>query len=228
MALRTWLALLLAGIAGSSWANRPLNTDTADTIAHHRCQFEPFVAVDRAQGMSAQHTSTLQLNCGVSGSTQLGVAYSRRTSDEGREEVLGLGGKTNLVELADDRTGVAVNYTIAAARDSESGWRHETTAATLIATRQLRPDLLGHLNLGWSRSRADAQDSTTWAAALEWSLTPRVVLSAEAYGTDRTRAWLGAGVWCAIHDRFSVNVSHGVQRASPRVRQTTAGFNFEF
>ncbi len=92
----------------------------------------------------------------------------------------------------------------------------------------MRPDLLGHVNLGWSHSRRDRQDRTTWAAALEWSASPRVVLSGEAYGDDRSGAWWAAGLWWGVIENFSINVSYGQQRGTPRARQATAGFNLEF
>lgn len=223
------LALCLAAsTCAPALANRPLNTDTADTIPHHRCQFEPFAATTRTSGEPSQRTLTLQLNCGVTPSTQLGAAYSHSSAGDDSEGTLTVAGKTNLVELTDTQTGIAVAYGLNAARSPASSWRHDASFGYLIATRRLRDDLLGHVNLGWSRSEAARQDSTTWAAALEWSLSPRVVLSGEVYGNDRSAAWWGAGLWFSLRENFSVNLSCGVQRETPRVRQVTAGFNFEF
>ncbi|HJV97116.1 MAG TPA: hypothetical protein VJ608_13805, partial [Albitalea sp.] len=88
--------------------------------------------------------------------------------------------------------------------------------------------LLGHANLGWMHSRVAQQDSTTWGVAFEWAAAPNVDLSAEAYGDDRTRPWLSAGVHWVLGKQFSVNASLGAQSTNPRVRQVTAGFNFEF
>jgi hypothetical protein len=92
----------------------------------------------------------------------------------------------------------------------------------------LREGLLLHGNIGWARSQSARQNSTTWAAALEWSAAPKVTLSAETYGDDRNKPWVGGGIWSPLTDQFSVNVSFGVQTSNPRVRQLTAGFNFEF
>jgi len=222
--------LCMLGLAcAPAWANRPLNTDTADTIPHHRCQFEPYAASTRAEGEPRQLDKIVQLNCGVTPHTQLGVVYDRSSAGDETESALALAGKTNLRELTETQTGVAVAYGLSSLRSAgRSSWRQDGSFVNAIATRRLAPELLGHLNLGWSRSRLASQDSTTWGEALEWSLSPRVVLSGEAFGTDRTSGWWSAGLWWALGDSFSVNVSYGAQRSGPRARQATAGFNWEF
>jgi hypothetical protein len=214
--------------APSAHANRPLTTDTADTIAHHRCQFEPFVASTRSSGSPTVRSTILQLNCGVRSDTQLGLAYSRATAAGERSEALAAAGKTNLVELKDGQTGIAVAYGLSAAKDSSKSWAHEGSWVYAIATRTLREGLLGHANLGWSRSQSARQSTTTWALALEWAAAPKLTLSAETYGDDRGKPWVGGGLWSPLTEQFSVNMSFGVQTSNPRVRQFTAGFNFEF
>ncbi|HEY2926189.1 hypothetical protein [Piscinibacter sp.] len=229
MSCKSWLAALLAGTASFSvQANRPLTTDTADTIAHHRCQFEPYAASTRSSGSPTLQTTILQLNCGVREDTQLGVAYGRGSAAGLRVETFSAAGKTNLIELKDRQTGVAVAYGLGAAKDDTSGWKHVASWTTLIATRSLREGLLAHANLGWSRSQSAKQNSTTWALALEWTAAPKLTLSAETYGDDRGKPWVGGGIWSPLTEQFSVNASFGVQTSNPRVRQITAGFNFEF
>jgi hypothetical protein len=223
-----WAALLAIATASTAHANRPLTTDTADTIALKRCQFEPFVASTRSSGEPTVRTTILQLNCGVRDDTQLGIAYGHASAAGANSDVVAVGGKTGLIELKPGQTGVALAYGLGAAKDSGSSWSHETSALNLIATRSLRDGLLAHANLGWSRSQSARQDSTTWALALEWAVSPKLTLSAETYGDDRTRPWVGAGLWSPITEQFSVNVSLGAQSSNPRVRQITAGFNFEF
>jgi hypothetical protein len=226
---RVCLAVALAAMAASSaHANRPLTTDTADTIPHHRCQFEPFLASTRSSGSATIRSTILQLNCGVREDTQLGMAYSRSTADGERSELLSANGKTNLVELKDGQTGIAVAYGVSAAKDSSRSWAHDGSWVYGIATWTLREGLLLHANLGWSRSQSVKQSSTTWGTALEWTASPKLTLSAEAYGDDRNKPWLGCGVWSPITEQFSINASYGVQRSNPRVKQFTAGFNFEF
>ena len=222
------VAALVLMAASSAQANRPLTTDTADTILHHRCQFEPFLASTRSSGSPTIRSTVLQLNCGVREDTQLGMAYSRSTADGERSELLSAAGKTNLVELKDGQTGFAVAYGVSAAKDSSTSWTHEGSWLYAIATRTLREGLLLHGNIGWSRSQSARQNSTTWATALEWSPSPKLTLSAEAYGDDRNKPWIGCGAWSPLTEQFSINASYGVQRSNPRVKQFTAGFNFEF
>ncbi|TMH12687.1 MAG: hypothetical protein E6H65_05630 [Betaproteobacteria bacterium] len=221
-------ALLFACVVDTAHANRPLNTDTADTIPQHVCQFEPYAVSTRMSGAPSLRDTILQLNCGVSSSTQLGLAATRSSSAGQHDDNLRLSGKTNVVGLKDDQTGIAVGYGIDASKPAGGSWAHDDSFVYLIATRQLRPDLLGHVNLGGSRSRSARQYSTTWAAALEWSLAPRWVWSAETYGDDRSGPWWGTGLWWGVREHFSVNVSFGVQRATPRAHQASAGFNLEF
>jgi hypothetical protein len=225
----------LAALAGmlavvSAHANRPLATDTADTIPQHRCQFEPYLIDVRSSGVPTLHGSVLQLNCGVRTDTQLGIAYSRSSADDVGYQTLSAAGKTRLIELKDDQTGVALAYGIGAAKDNLGGaaWKHEASWLYAIATRTLREGLLLHGNIGWVRSESARQSSTTWAAALEWAAAPKVTLSAETYGDDRNKPWVGGGIWSPLTDQFSINASFDMQTSSPRVRQFTAGFNFEF
>jgi len=222
------VALSAATLAGAAQANRPLNTDTADTITAHRCQFEPYTLLNRSSGSPAEHVTVLQLNCGVSDNTQLGLAVSRTSSGDEVSQQVNAGGKTNLIAIKEGQTGVAVAYGLTAAKPAGAGWSADAAFVYLIATRQLASNLLGHVNLGTTHSRLDRHDSTTWAAAFEWTVTPGVVLSGETYGDDRARPWVGTGLWWGVRDNFSVNMSLGTQTSNPRVRQLSASFNVEF
>ena len=221
-------ASMVIMVASPVQANRPLTTDTADTIVLKRCQFEPYVASTRASGSATQRSTILQLNCGVRDDTQLGVAISRESAGGAHSDLIAAAGKTYLVELKDGQTGVAIAYGLSAVKPGGGSWEHESTWLTLIASRRLTEGLLGHANLGWARSRSAGQHSTTWGLAFEWAVAPKLTLSAETYGDDRDKPWVAVGVWSPLTDQFSVNVSVGAQRSNPRMRQVTAGFNFEF
>jgi len=221
-------ALCAASLAGAAHANRPLNTDTADTIAVRRCQFEPYAEATRSSGSPTERAMVLQLNCGVTESTQLGVAASRTSSSDESSSAAMLGGKTTFVEMQEAQTGIAIGYGLSAVKPSGGSWSADVGFVYLIASRQLTPSLLGHVNLGASRSRLNRQNSTTWAAAFEWTVTQGVVLSGESYGDDRSRPWVSTGLWWGLRDNFSVNMSLGAQTSNPRVKQVTAGFNVEF
>lgn len=222
------LLLLAAFATGAAHANRPLNTDTADTIPDGRCQFEPYAGTTRSDDAPSERFWVLQLNCGVSTHTQLGAVLTRNWSDDGHARSAAVGGKTALIPLERGRTGIALGYGLSAARAGDDGWRGETALLNGIASRELAEGWLVHGNLGWTRSRSARQSSTTFGLATEFTLREGVVLSAECYGDDRQRPWLGAGLLWQPTEGFSVNLSHGVQNTSPRTRQTTLGFLVEF
>lgn len=213
---------------GDAWANRPLVTDTADTIPDGRCQFEPYAGGTRIGGSPSERFWVLQLNCGVAAHTQLGANASRAWSDDGSEQAIGIGGKSALIPLKDGATGIAVNYGLSGQKQRGASWRAEGASASLIATREIAEGWLLHANLGWARSRSAHQSSTTWAAATEYTLAPGIVLSGELYGDDRSRPWTAAGVLWQLREGLSVNASYGVQHDNPRMRQWTAGFLIEF
>jgi hypothetical protein len=156
------------------------------------------------------------------------LAYTHAASDDEQTQLVSLGGKTQLIPLQDARTGVSLGYGVNAAKVAGARWSHELATVYLIATREIAPGLLVHANLGTAHSRSARQQSTTWAAAFEWSAWPRVVWSGETYGDDRSPPWIGTGLWWGAGANFSLNVSLGVQRSEPRTRQVTAGFNIEF
>jgi hypothetical protein len=226
--VRILLTAGLATLAGAAQANRPLTTDTADVIERGQCQFEPYFTSNRSSGAASQRLSVLQLNCGVPHDTQLGAAWGTSSSDGSSTYSLTLAGKTNLIELKDDQTGIGVNYGLSTLKEPDASWSRDGSFVSLIVSRQWREGLLVHANLGWSRSRLARQDSTLWAAAVEWTATPQLTLSAETYGDDRTRPWVSAGAVWTANRAFNINAALAVQTATPRVRQVTAGFNWQF
>src|SRR5207247_1785748 len=154
-------------------------------------------------GSPTEHAMVLQLNCGVTESMQVGVAASRASSSDESASAAMLGGKTTFVEMKEGQTGIALGYGLNAVKPSGGSWSSDVGFVYLIASRQLTPSLLGHVNLGTSRSRLDRQSSTTWAAAFEWTVTPGVVLSGESYGDDRSQPWVSTGLWWGLRDNFS-------------------------
>lgn len=225
---RATALLLAAGLAGAAQANRPLNTDTADTIADGRCQIEPFAASSRSDGAPTERFWLLQLNCGVAAHTQLGGSLSRASADDTSEHAAAVGGKTSVIELKSGQTGLALGYGLSAVKPSGGSWSGEGVLLNGIASREIAEGWLVHANLGWSRSRSARRSSTTWGLATEYTVAPGWVLSAETYGDDRERPWAGVGALWQVNERFSVNASYGVQNSSPRVRQASVGFLIEF
>ena len=225
---RVLLTTGLVMLASAAQANRPLTTDTADVIERGQCQFEPYFSSNRSSGVATQRLSVLQLNCGVPRDTQVGAAFGHTSSGGSSADSLSLGGKTNLIELKDGQAGVAVNYGLSTLKSPGTSWSQDGSFINLIVSSQVRDGLLAHANLGWSRSRLARQNSTLWAAAIEWAATPQLSLSAEAYGDDRSRPWVSTGVVWTAGRAMTINAAFAVQTDTPRVHQLTAGFNLAF
>jgi hypothetical protein len=215
-------------VGTAAHANRPLNTDTADTIEAGQCQFEPYAGTNRASGSPAEDFTVLQLNCGVPRETQLGVALARAAAAGASSEGLVVGGKTSWGDPSSAPLGLAIGYGLGWTRDDGAPWARDTASINLIVSHQAAAGLLVHANLGTQHSRLARQSSTTWAVATEWSVGASTTLSAEAYGDDRSRPWVSTGAVWSPADRVTLNLSFGSQTSTPRVRQFTAGFNLQF
>jgi hypothetical protein len=217
---------LLAGLPAA--ANRPLNTETADIVPRGEVQFETFAARERSTGSPNATTWTVQAGIGVGLSTQINLGHARSRSAGETASSLALGGKTSLIDLGETSPGLALAYGIDRVRLPGMSWQSDTRFVSLAGTLPVGDALLLHANLGSSHSSIDRSRSTTWGLGAEWSLPRRLVLFAEAFGDDRDKPVLGAGLLWKLSDRFSLNMSYGVATERPRVRQWTAGLEFDF
>jgi hypothetical protein len=227
-ALPRLLFVAAAIVSTSSWANRPLTTDTADVIAAGSNQLEVYASRVTASGLPSENGFTAQLSHGFGHQTQLSFALSHaRASGESASGLL-VGGKTWLIELGDSSPGVSVGYGLTASKAPGDSWQHDTSYLTLIGTQPLGKGLLLHGNLGYARSQVARQNSTTWAVGAEWSASESVNLIAETFGDDRGKpAWSVGALW-QLMPRFSLNTSYGVTRETPRIKQWTLGFQLDF
>lgn len=222
------LAAALLTLAGAAHAGRPLATEDADVLGRSLCEAEGFHARLSASGTPDTRGWTLQGACGIGGSTQLALAYSRARSDGTTGEGLLLGGKTGIIGREGDGLGLTLAWGLTGAKLGGGSFEHELSYLNLVATREIAPGWTGHANLGWLRSESTKANSTTWNLALEKSLGNGVDLMGEVYGDDRSDEWLGLGVRWAASDRLSLNASYAAQNQSPRVRLWTIGFKYAF
>jgi hypothetical protein len=221
-------ALVLYALASAAWANRPLNTETADIVEPGVLQWETYAARSTASGASAETGWTSQLSYGIGHRTQLGGGYSRSSAGGDTAAGLFLGGKTWLIELGDTQPGVTFAYGLTGLKAPGASWRHDGSYLTLVGTQPFGHSLLGHANLGWVRSAIAGQDRTVWALGFEYSTGARVDVIAETFGSDRDKPTASFGLrWSAL-DKFSVNTSYAVSFENPRVRQWTLGLLLEF
>jgi hypothetical protein len=224
------LVPLLAACAwpATATAARPFATEDAGVLAPRECEAEPVLGRIRAQGQDTTRTTTLQGACGVAAGTQLSAGLTHATAGGVRERSLAFGGKTQLMDGGEAGSQVAVAYGAGFLHGDGGGHRLDTAAALLVLTRPLVGGLLFHANLGTLHSRPDRQQSTTWAAALEYPAGGGVDVGVEAFGDDRTRSWLGAGLRWAVHPVVSLNLAHAAQQGGDKGRVTSVGMRIGF
>lgn len=222
------IVVAAALVATSSWANRPLTTDTADVIAAGTNQLEVYASRETASGTPSANGFTAQLSHGIGHQTQLSFALDHARAGGQSASGLLVGGKTWLIELGDSSPGVSIGYGLTAVKAPGDSWEHDASYLTLIGTQPLGKGLLLHGNLGFARSQLARQNSTTWALGAEWSATESVNLIAETFGDDRGKPTWSAGALWQLMPRFSVSTSYGVTRETPRIKQWTLGFQLDF
>ena len=66
-----------------------------------------------------------------------------------------------------------------------------------------------HANLGWSRSRIDETNATTWGLLAEWEgLLGPLDAGIETFGDDHQAPWIQFGLrWPVIKDRMNIDAS---------------------
>lgn len=225
--LAAFSAITLSALGpGPAWGDRPLVSETADVIERGACQVEAAATAHRASGLPAAHERAAVFTCGVAFDTQPALAYGRRRSGGFREDTLILGAKTTLQAPEGARPGFGVAYSIGAFKEPALSWRREELKVVGLITMELSRGLLGHGNLGWSRSRSARQDTTTWSLGVE--TVGDFTMAADAYGDDRGRPSVSAGVGYTFGKGLSANAVLATLFESTRVHQFSIGAKLVF
>lgn len=219
-------AVALVLLAAPARADRPLVSETADAIEAGACQVEAALARARASGSPSLSSLGAIFSCGLKGGHQWALSYGRDSGGGDKAQSLGLGGKTNLVPVEAGKTGFGVAYSLGALKTAGTGYRFEDTTVLAVATRELASGLLGHANLGWTRSRSARQSTTLWSLGVE--TTGDVFYAADVFGDDRNKPSLSAGAGFNFSPGFSGNVAYALQFDKPRVRQISLGVKVVF
>lgn len=216
----------LAGLALSARADRPMVSETADAIEAGACQVEAAAARTRASGSASLASVGAIFSCGLKGGHQWALSYGRDSGGGEKSQSLGLGGKSNLVPMEAGRTGFGVAYSLGTLKSAGSGHRFEDLTVLGVASRELASGLLGHANLGWTRSRSARQSTTLWSLGAE--TTGDVFYAADVFGDDRNKPSLSAGVGFNFAPGFSGNVAYALQFDKPRAKQISLGVKAVF
>lgn len=88
------------------------------------------------------------------------------------------------------------------------GLAEKNPYVTVPVTFQLTAKSTAHANLGWIRDRESRRDAVTWGAGAEHELTDRLVVLAEAFGTQREKPFLRVGArFVAIRKRLDLDLT---------------------
>jgi len=225
---RARLALAIAaGVAATSaLADRPLVSETADVIERGACQVEAAGGSSRASGLPKVRDIGAVVTCGVAYDTQPALTYGHSRGGGAKEEQLLLSAKTTLRAPERERMGFGLAYGIGALKLPGTSWERESLQVVGLATTELANGLLGHANLGWSRSRAARQNTTTWSLGIE--TVGIFTVAADAFGDDRGRPSASAGMGYTLGKGLSVNGALATQFETPRVRQVSLGAKLVF
>lgn len=222
-------ALLLACIVPAAQAGRPLQTEDAGILDRGDCEVEAVSSRWSGGGEPRMREHSVQVGCGVGGSTQLALATARSRDGESRADALALVGKTALREFTETQAGVVVAYRLAGARAKGGSFKHEATELRAVLSAALAADWLVHGNLGAARDEAAKQTSTIWSAALERTGVGPFDLLAEFFGDDRAAPWWNTGLrYTAIAQRLFFDASYGAQLRGGRPKLLTVGLKFAF
>ena len=226
----TWCGLLptlVAATFGAAQAARPFVTDDAGALDSGRCELEAVVGTDHARSGPTVRSGVLQGACGVVAGTQLGLAGAHTRAAGERENSFALSGKT-LLPLGSG-PALALSYGADFQRTADGGSpRLATLTLALLASMPAGDFGTWHANLGWQQERQPRQSSTTWGLLLERSLGATLEGGIEAFGDDRSAAWLGLGLRWTLRPGLSLNAAAAQQLDSQRARSVSAGVKFDF
>jgi len=222
--MKTTLCLLASFVSLSmpARADRPLVSETADVIPSGDCQVETAAARVTSRGALSTTGLNALFSCGVLGNHQAALGYGDARSGGRSEQSLYVGGKSTLIAPAAGVTGLGVGYGIGLLKSAGLSFDHESSMVVAVLTRELSAGLLGHVNLGWSRSQSARQNSALWSLGFEHGSDR--VFAADLFGDDRGKPWLSAGMGWSLADKLSVNLAGALQFEKPKVKNLSVGF----
>lgn len=226
---RPLVGALLACIAASATAGRPLATDDAATADAERCQVEAWLA--RGQD---DRTYVLAGACGVAQGIEVGVEATRTSPRQGAAVDAGLALKwapaaaTFDTALGELRLGAKAAPV--ATRPSSGDWDLSGFGVLALASLALGPAAAVHLNLGPQRDLEAHRTFTRLNAAVTWVPVDAALLFGEVQAAD-SRALGGPVVrtagarWWLAKDTFGVDLTAS-RTAGSNDTQWSIGFGW--
>lgn len=219
----------LSVVSMTALAGRPFTTDDAGVLGAGECELESYYHRDTAPDTPAVKGWWVQPGCGYGLRSQMSLGFGRDSAEGEHVDSYALLGKTWLKEFSDDSYGIAIGYSAGWARLPGESRRFDTTAFNGIVSVPVGPLML-HANLGWSRSRIDETNATTWGLLAEWEgLLGPLDAGIETFGDDHQAPWIQFGLrWPVIKDRMNIDASWGKQTGDTQGKVWTLGLKFMF
>jgi hypothetical protein len=176
-------AVALATASACAHAGRPLSTEDAATLEDKACQVEAWI--DRSR-VETHAWAVPACNFGWGIEWQAGFARLETHGESAFSDSY-VQGKKVLVPPTEGGAGFGIVAGLAriARRETHRGYDDSYVIVPITWT-PTAPTAI-HFNLGWTRDRDAKSDSMLWGVAGEHSITARVTLVAETFGTDRDR-----------------------------------------
>lgn len=199
---RRFVALACACATWPAIAARPLTTEDASILEEGRCQLEAWI--DRSRE-ATQGWAVPACNFALNVEWQVGFSESRSGGTSRFSD--GYAQAKGAWRLTPGRPW-SVGWVAGVTRhphERDSGWVNPYALGVL--TGDFGATLV-HANVGTSHERATHRDVTLWGLAAESTVHERVTLLGEAFGANRERPFVRAGLrYAAIRDRLDLDVS---------------------
>ena len=216
-------AAILALAAFPALGARPLTTDDASILDDKQCQLEA--------GLDFGHSVTLgsfvpACNFGAGIEWEIGVTHARAMGDTQLVEGHAQAKIASRLGEGPWSLGAVAGVTRREVESSVRRW--DNPFALALVTGEFGA-LVAHGNLGWSRDRDTGRDVTPWGLAIEGNVHPRLTLLAEAFGVNREKPFLRAGLrHAAIAERLDLDLSVLSRAGGGRSDRLIAiGFNYQ-
>lgn len=219
-------ALLAALVVAPAQADRPLTSETADVVERGQCVLDSAARRLRESGAPRVESIGGVLGCGLFEGTQmlLGVQHARSAGSSA--QAVTLGGKSNLVEVKAGQTGFGLAYLLGSVKAPGANYRLDSVSVVGLASRELRAGLLGHANLGVSRSRIDSRTSALWSLGVE--TTADLSFAADLYGESGSRPSVSVGTGYTFRPGWSVNFVLAKSLEAPRGHEASVGLRIAY
>lgn len=221
--------VLLAALAGNSWAGRPLGTDDAATADLGTCLIEGW-----NERSGSERALVAGLACGVARGIELGVDY---THPHPRDEVRGEAGLALKwvpeawgLETGWGKWDLGLKFGTGFEHPVQRDWRHAQASVLILSTLNLGEDWTVHTNLGAARNRDAHRSAGLLSVAAVWTPLEPLLLFTEVQANTRSNVFGGTvktvgARWWLIKDVVGLDLTSSRESGSPTTLWTV-GFGW--